>query len=58
MLGQSLDPFLVAAQGETLVEAGIHLPLKLWDRPAALGGLNLIETAFTFIFDPHEDDVV
>jgi len=48
----------VSAEGEALVEAGGFLASKLGHGPAFVGSFDLVEAAFTGVFDGEEFDVV
>ncbi len=48
----------VSAEGEALVEAGGFLASKLGHGPAFVGSFDLVEAAFTGVFDWEEFDVV
>jgi hypothetical protein len=55
---EPLHARLVTTEGEAFVEAGGFLAFEFGQRPAFVGGLDLVETAFARIFDGEEQDVM
>ena len=58
MAGQLLDPFLVPAQGQTLVKAAVELALEFPDAPVLVRCLDLVKSAFIGVADAGKEYIV